>query len=289
MLTGGGTVSMVSNSYIDGSNRLTNIDNTIQGQGDIGNNGIAITNQGTINANLSGKTLTIDPANVTNAFINSGTLEASNGGTLVLSGNGGGSFSSTAGSFVKALDLSEVQLDGNVALATTTLSTTGSGVIRVVAGQTASLTNVTNQGTFIADDNSTTQLSGTITNSGTMTIHSTGDATQLMLTGGDVMLNGGGTVTLVGSAYIDGSNRLTNVDNTIQGYGNIGNNGIAITNQGLIDANVSGQTLTIDPGNVANAFINSGTLEASNGGTLVLTGSRGRILQQHQRQLRQGT
>ena len=132
---------------------------------------------------------------------------------------------------------------------------------------------MTNQGTFIADDNSTTNLSGTITNSGTMTIHSTGDQTNLTVAS-DVMLNGGGTVSLVGVAVIEGTNRLTNVDNTIQGQGYIGISKVAITNQGLINANLNGKTLIVDPVNVSG-MINSGTMEASGGGILSLTGSGG--------------
>ena len=89
-----------------------------------------------------------------------------------------------------------------------------------------------------------------------MTINSTGSTTQLTLTGGDVLLNGGGTVSMVNSAYIDGSNQLTNADNTIQGQGNIGANVISVLNQSLINANLSGKTLTIDPVNLTNGFVN---------------------------------
>ncbi|HXZ14998.1 MAG TPA: hypothetical protein VEH77_03355, partial [Roseiarcus sp.] len=96
-------------------------------------------------------------------------------------------------------------------------------------------------------------------------------------TDGPVSLTGGGTVTLSNSAtneaYIAqavGSSPLTNVDNTIQGFGNIGSNtSLAFVNQGTVNANVSGQTLTLTGGGVTN----SNLLEVTNNGTLAITTS----------------
>jgi hypothetical protein len=121
--------------------------------------------------------------------------------------------------------------------------------------------------------------SGTITNSGTITLNSDGtspDTTDLALSGGDVILNGGGTVTLSDSPFNrilgdSGTERLINVDNTIQGAGQIGVDSMALTNQGLIDANqvnISPIPLEIDPN--SSGLINSGTMQASNGGILRL-------------------
>ncbi len=107
-LTGGGTVTLAGgafagiNSAVTGT-RLTNTNNVIQGQGRIGQNDTAFTNQigGLIHANISGATLTLDPAtegsviDLGPSFLNSGTLQASNGGILLLSGNGGGTFTSS--------------------------------------------------------------------------------------------------------------------------------------------------------------------------------------------------
>ena len=63
---------------------------------------------------------------------------------------------------------------------------------------------------------------------------------------------------------------LENVSNTISGDGQIGYNGdktLTLKNDaaGVIDADVSGQTLLIDTG---NTFTNAGMLEAMNGGIL---------------------
>ena len=278
-LTGGGTVTLALNDASriagDGLFRLTNVDNLIQGRGQLGANSITITNQALIDANVTGQTLTIDPANAANAFINSGTLRASNGGILLLTGSGAGDFTNT-GHTIQALAGSEVQLTTNVSITGGTLTTAGDGVIRALDGQNVYLTNLTNAGTFIVNNNTSVHTAGTITNTGTFTLNSGGNITDFRLAA-DTTLNGGGTLTLAGNvaSRISGDNifRLTNMDNTIQGFGQVGANSIALTNQSLILANVAGQTLTIDPANVANAFLNTGILRATGGGILLLTGS----------------
>ena len=73
----------------------------------------------------------------------------------------------------------------------------------------------------------------------------------------------------LGSVTIPGTNA-----ETIQGTGIIGNGGLTLVNSasGIINANVTGQTLTINPGNVLDAHSplqNQGVLEATNGGTLL--------------------
>jgi hypothetical protein len=77
-----------------------------------------------------------------------------------------------------------------------------------------------------------------------------------------VSLTGGGTVTLSNSgssspgaliAQAVSGSPLTNVDNTIQGFGQIGSNsGLVLVNEGTVDANVSGQTLALNGGGVTN-------------------------------------
>jgi len=113
---------------------------------------------------------------------------------------------------------------------------------------------------------------GTIANSGSIALNSTGSYTYLKVSGGDVTLNGGGTVTLSYSTRdviqgVTSSDRLTNVDNTIQGAGRIGQNKMALTNRGTIHANQSNQ-LTVDV--TGTAFDNEGTLRASGSGGLRL-------------------
>jgi hypothetical protein len=117
-------------------------------------------------------------------------------------------------------------------------------------------------------------LANTIDNTGTITM--AGGNIRLnaqTFTPGAASLTGGGTVNL-GGYSISGSTpngangTLTNVDNLIQGAGSLSN--IVLNNQGagVIDANTSGQTMSI----TGSTINNSGILEASNGGTLQLGG-----------------
>ncbi|MEP6822649.1 MAG: hypothetical protein ABI946_09905, partial [Chthoniobacterales bacterium] len=279
-LTGAGTLTLINADRITGSGTLTNastIDGGMNVSGNLGNNAIGLINQstGVIDANLSGLVLRIDP-NLDSGLTNMGVMQASNGGLLFLTGNGGGGFDNTGGMIV-AQTGSQVQLTAGAALSGGTLATIGTGEIHNL--DSASLVNLTNAGVFIGNNNTTTTLSGTITNSGSILLASSGNFTDLSLNG-NVTLNGGGVVTLTQAARILGSGILTNVDNTIQGglngSGSLGNNAIGIVNQvnGLFDADVVGQVLLLDP-NVANGFINHGLLRASNGGFLVLTGNGG--------------
>ena len=92
-------------------------------------------------------------------------------------------------------------------------------------------------------------------------------------------LQGGGTVELLSSgdfiATISGDSTgalnpgtLNNIDNIIEGTGNLGDgtSDLTLNNQGTIHANVSGTYLSLLTG--GNAITNSGTLVATNGGEL---------------------
>ena len=131
---------------------------------------------------------------------------------------------------------------------------------------------VENAGNMVVSDGAVLPLSGTIHNTGTIALNSTGDQTELQIIGDGVTLEGGGKVTLSGDAVITETGSaavLTNVDNTISGAGQIGTGDgtLTLVNQthGAIDADVAGGTLTLEPGTV---ITNDGVLEATNGGTL---------------------
>src|SRR5208337_374083 len=83
----------------------------------------------------------------------------------------------------------------------------------------------------------------------------------------NVTLSGGGTVILSdASSFLGGNGQLSplvNEDNTIQGQGHIE---VDLINQGTVNSNVAGGTLTITVNNTANL----GTMEATGGGTLNL-------------------
>ena len=275
-LTGGGTVTLSgNNSGIDdasGTQTLTIGNQTIQGVGNIGRNTANFVNEfnGLVDANVDGETLFIDPAG---SFINDGTLRASGGGILQLLDAGTVDFVNEDGT-IEALNGSVVLLTTNARIEGGELITAGTGQFRVGVNQTATLEDLTLDGPLVGENLSNTIISDEIVSTSSIDIVSTTNgATDLVVAAGGATLTGGGTVTLSGinPRIVDatGTQTLTIVDHTIQGSGNIGFNTTDFVNQmdGLIDANVDGETLFIDP---AGSFINDGTLRASGGGILEL-------------------
>src|SRR5262249_46312411 len=135
-----------------------------------------------------------------------------------------------------------------------------SGTIAAAEGailQFASNYSISNGAVFdgaglIQFNNGTSQiLSGTITNNGNLLIASTGSFTDFLIN--DVTLNGSGVLTLANADRIRGTGIFTNAGNTIQGEtsnsGSLGTNEIGLVNQagGVIDANVAGLALNVDP------------------------------------------
>ena len=159
------------------------------------------------------------------------------------------------------------------------LTAASGGTMQTVGN--ATLNGVTLNGNYLGDVGTNTFVSGTITQTGNLQLNAgNGNNTNLYINGATTLQ--GGTVTMAyngsggGTVYIQqsGNQTLTN-EETIHGTGIIGNGGLTLVNTatGIINANVSGQTLTINPGNVLDAhgqLQNQGVLEATNGGTLLL-------------------
>jgi hypothetical protein len=126
--------------------------------------------------------------------------------------------------------------------------------------------------TMTIDDGAILPFSGIIHNTGTISLNSTGDETDLQLIEHGITLEGGGQVLLSDSSenVISGTVSdvtLTNVDNTISGAGHVGAGELVLVNEGTIMATGT-NSLDIDTG--ANAVTNSGTLEATGSGGLVI-------------------
>ncbi len=277
-LTGGGTLALSSGDnwgqvYLQpqtGNLTLTNVDNTIQGYGIIGNGGLTFINAGTVDANSSGNSLTLNGSGgITNA---GGLLEATNGGTLLIAAtvnNQNGNITSNGGT-VDIVSGSTIQ---GGTLGGANLETTNSAVLD---GSTLGALTLAPGGVWTGQLNTSTFVSGSIVNQGTMNfIAGSGNNTNLILNG-NTTLTGGGTVTLNsgdnwGQIFVDqqaAGLTLTNVDNTIQGYGVIGNGGLTFINQKTVNANSSGNTLTLNGGGgITNV---GGLLEATNGATLLI-------------------
>jgi len=290
-LSGTGTVTLSANTqnYIFGATSLDQLTNqeTIQGAGQIGHGQMALVNSGTIDANQSTATMTID---VNDGFTNTGKVEATAGATLLLSSTG--TINNTGGTILA--NASTVQLN-NSAVNGGSVTVTGAGTLQLNTGTIHNGSTVTNSstgtiemasginvlggtinnsagGTFKIDNNATLDLDGgTYSQLGTLQLNSSGNFTELVLEG-NVTLSGG-AVTLSNNSqnYIFGqvsTDTLTNKE-TISGAGQIGHGQMTLVNSGTIDANQSaGMTLQANGG-----VTNTGTLEATAGATLTLASS----------------
>jgi hypothetical protein len=309
---GGGTVTLTTlstnggSAYIQGNSfTLTNTNNTIQGAGIIGNGSLVLNNQagGVINANSTGNnqtggTSTYLALNGSGGVTNAGLLEATNNGVLQIQNtvnNAGGTITANgSGAAVNLLNGSHIQAG--------TLSTLNSGTMITPYGNSTTLDGrsvaqggegtLTLNGSFKSDFNTTTTMLGTLNNLGTILVNAgfgTNTALSLGTAGApNLVLQGGGTLTLNtysspsgGSVYIEAAGTsygLTNVNNTIQGEGVIGNGSLILTNEagGVINANSTGSN---QPGGLSTALTlngsggvtNAGLLEATNNGALQIT------------------
>ena len=192
---------------------------------------------------------------------NTSLMEAAGGGTLNISGI---SVTQTGAGQIKA-DGSTVNLTGGTTISGGTLNTTNGGII-FNSGGTNTLDSLTSNADFRIANGQQTNITGNLLDNGTITVNyqSFGNNTVLNFSGGTlsgtgtIVLNSGGT-----NAQLTGT--LTQAaGHTIDGFGQIT---AGLTNQGLVNASVAGQTLQ-----VAGASSNTGTYEASNGGTLNVTG-----------------
>jgi hypothetical protein len=271
----GATAALFSTSPYS---KLINIDNTIAGEGFIGDGFLPIVNQvgGTIDANVDGRTMWLTTGYGSS---NGGTIQASNGAALEMQGVlrfGYTGVLKTVGA------TSSVVLNG-AALVDARLDASGGGAIAVKTAVLQGNTRISGALTVDAAANACDAallLSGTVTNQGVVTLVGgidvgdplTSYSAQLLVTktffqgGGSYVLSGVPEATMIGG--FDVSARLTNVDSTIEGAGLIGD--LMLVNQanGVIDANVSGETLLVGTG--SSAVVNQGTLQASDGGHLVM-------------------
>jgi hypothetical protein len=227
-----------------------------------------------------------------------GTLEATQGGQLVLGGSEGISLNASGeiGAFGAG---STVVLDDAV-VGGLALTTSAGGLIETGAGgatfggwqvSTQTIPNVHNAGALLVSGGSTLSVAGTFTNTGTVTVGSAGQAAFLRLElEADVVsvfkstaasrfveVAGDGSIVLTDNA----NNRLgptssgavfDNEGNTITGAGQIGaGSAMNITNRGVIDATgVNALVIDIASGKLSNGA--AGLLEGSGSGGLSITG-----------------
>ena len=296
-LDGGGKVTLSGefNNFVvsDGSPAmLTNVDDTIEGGGTIGDKYLTLINEaaGVIDAN--GGELTLDSGS--HRIANTGMLDATGGGILAISGavsnaargvieaNGGsvyleGTVVNSRTAVVEAMNSGEVELEGGT-IDGGTLITSKGATIGVDSGEIETAV-VTKGGNVVVNAGGTLTLAGVIRNLGTIALNGYYNngayLSTVQIASGGVTLQGGGQVALsnANGGYNDivsggSAATLTNVDDTIEGAGTIGDQYLTLTNEasGVIDADNS--SLTLNTG--SNAIANAGLLEATAGGTLTI-------------------
>ncbi|MFZ0422007.1 MAG: hypothetical protein WAL80_03930 [Xanthobacteraceae bacterium] len=281
-LTGGGTVTLEGGGKILANVTsasmaavvLENISGTIHNSGVIGGGDgyLSLRNDagGTIDADAAGATLTLDTGGTID---NAGTLEATNGGTLLIddSVHNSGTIAALAGSSVEFSAASVNDTDGGnndgaveaiggsaiiyligTSIIGGSISASSGGLVEIeTAG--AGISNVTFDGSQTdggfgqlavtidgavqVDADASLTLIGTFNNDGTISIGSESGSATLEISGA-VTLFGSGTIVLANNSdtVVDatGSDSLVNYD-TITGDGQIGNN-----DQGLTLTNASG-------------------------------------------------
>src|SRR5260370_766279 len=126
---------------------------------------------------------------------NTGTLGATNNGTLLLEGSSGGNFTNTGGTIKAVGTGSTVQLDGGATITGGTLTTSSGGLIFTSSSGTLSGLTISSGSAYEVNNGAATTLVGTITNNGTLTLASNGQATDLLISG-NVTLSGTGVVTM---------------------------------------------------------------------------------------------
>jgi len=227
-----------------------------------GNGGATLANSaaGTINANATGKTLSLALDNFTNA----GTTEATNGGTLTLANAnstntgalkavGAGSvvsisnnFASGAGNLITASGGGQVQVNG--ASLTGTLNTAaGTALVFNGAGNTLTGTTVNGNLDLATNKNAFANFAGFNTVNGAITLGTTSNGLQVQDGNATLALGSAGSLTGSGSVFQ-------------------GNGGATLTNGGTLTATGAGKMLTVSTDN----FSNSGTAQVTNGATLTV-------------------
>ena len=276
--TGKVILSNYAGNIIGGTGTFTNEKNTIEGSGNIGNGTMGLNNQGTIDADQSVPLIIQASGTVSNSL----TMEASAGSILQLDA---GSYSQTStGNILATGTNATVDLESGVAITGGKLTMTGTTADIDLVGTSPTLTlsgvSISGTGALELGDGSTTTLIGTITNTGTVDLNSTGDTTTLNIGANSVILSGTGKIILAsnGKGVITGaSGGVLHNGNTIEGPGNIGDGVIGVVNTGIIEtvAKQTGET-EIDAGTLG--FSNQGTVEAVASTTIYIDNTANQFL-----------
>ena len=256
---------------------------TVHGQGNIGQalfigGANTLTSNGLISSDVSGGTLEITAPGNSGSFVNNGTLQAVNGGTLLLStnivanpgsqiisGTGSkvvqngvtinGTFTSSGGGLFTASSngnniLSDVNFSGN-------LDATSAVNARERIGN-----NITLNGAVNIANGGIVSLDSTLSADNTISGHTTFNLNDA---GAELSVEGNGTTTLGANVIVRGQGLF--------GQALFSGGANALTNNGLVSADVAGGTLNVVSPADSGSFTNNGTLQAINGAILELSTS----------------
>ena len=289
-LIGGGTVALSDNgaNRVYGAdpsdNMLVNVDNTIEGAGQLG------INSGYYSLALTNEAGGIIDATGTNALVlQTGGPSVQNAGLIEATGAGGLSVTNATtidniGSGELLAAGSSIGISNNAAIVGGTLVATGGGSFSTYGatfdgGQGAPVT-IAADTTVSVDNDSDLSLLGTLDIVGTLLDNSTGNGTDIVLASPTVTLVGGGTLALSDNGanrvygIVPGDGTLVNVDDTIEGAGQLGVNSggypLALINEsgGVIDAS-GANALVLQVG--GPPVQNAGLIEATGPGGLSVT------------------
>ena len=227
-------------------------------------NANTVTNNGLINANSAGNTLSLGVTQ----FNNTGTLEATKGGTLALNNT---NTNAAAGSVIAAAGA------GSVVALTGNFTGTGSNLITTSGGGQIQVNGAQLLGTINTDPNTALVFNGSGGN------YVNGEPSAAVINGNlDLATNANAYLDMDGSVTENGSINLGTTSNGIRlvdsgtvltlsktgslsGFGSVYQyNANTLTNNGLINANSAGNTLNLS----TSAFNNAGTVQVQNGAAL---------------------
>ena len=218
----------------------------------------------------STSTLTISSGGL--GSTNTGTLQANNGTLNLVQ-----SALNNAGGTLSAINSGRISLSNGTVVTGGTLSTATSGAILTAVGTNATLNGVTlaSGAQYIGSNASATTLIGTIANGGTITLSSGGNATDLLMSG-NVTLTGGGSVLMgngINNRILGGAGAADQRRRTHDPGRRPDRRERDRDHQRRSDRVQSAVGLEINPN--ATGMINTGTLRATSGATLNLSGSGG--------------
>jgi hypothetical protein len=197
---------------------------------------------------------------------NTGTLQATIGSLILSNGN----YTNIGGRITAQQGGTVILNDGAIITGGLFASGTGGGQMQtnVVSSIQVNDATISNVGMTVVGTSSLT-IGGAITNNGSLNVTAGAAAAKLFVGAASVGLIGTGTTTLsttgAGTAIIDGSGGTLNIGSQqlVRGAGTLGNNAIALTNNGTIAAFGTGATLTVNPS--GGNLVNNGTMTAGGG------------------------